>query len=53
MVWVVLGALGLTKTVIKNILSRIHVSLMVLQTIVVEVELILNNEPLTYLSDDV
>ena len=45
--------IGLTKTTIKKILGRAHVSLLVLQTIVVEVELILNNRPLTYLSDDV
>ena len=45
--------IGLTKTAIKKTLGRAHVSLLVLQTIVVEVELILNNRPLTYLSDDV
>ena len=45
--------IALTKTAIKKTLGRAHVSLMVLQTIVVEVELILNNQPLTYLSDDV
>ena len=45
--------IGLTKIAIKKTLGRTHVSLLVLQTIVVEVELILNNRPLTYLSDDV
>ena len=45
--------IGLTKAAIKKTLGRAHVSLLVLQTIVVEVELILNNRPLTYLSDDV
>ena len=45
--------IGLTKTAINKTLGRSHVSLQVLQTIVVEVELILNNRPLTYLSDDI
>ena len=43
----------LNRTAIKKTLGRTHVSLLVLQTIVVEVELILNNQPLIYLSDDV
>ena len=45
--------IGLTKAAIKKTLGRAHVSLQVLQTVVVEVELILNNRPLTYLSDDI
>ena len=45
--------IGLTKAAIKKTLGRTHVSLEVLQTIVVEVELILNNRPITYLSDDI
>ena len=43
----------LTKTTIKKTLGRAHVSLEVLQTIVIEVELILNDRPLTYFSDDI
>jgi len=45
--------IGLTKATIKKTLGRAHISLQVLQTVVVEVELILNNRPLTYLSDDI
>jgi len=43
----------LTKAATKKTLGRAHVSLQVLQTVVVEVELTLNNRPLTYISDDV
>ena len=45
--------IGLTKTAIKKTLGRAHVNLEVLQTIVIEVELILNDRPLTYFSDDI
>lgn len=44
--------IGLMKTTIKKILERTHVSLQMLQTIVVEIEMILNNRQLIYLSDD-
>jgi len=45
--------IGLTKAAIKKTLGRAHDSLQVLQTVVVEVELTLNNRPLTYISDDI
>jgi len=44
--------IGLTKSAIKKVLGRTHISLQVLQTIVVEVEALLNDRPLTYVSDD-
>ena len=44
---------GLTKSVLKKILGRSHVTLDSLQTIVVEVEAVLNNRPLTHVSVDV
>ena len=43
---------GLTKSAIKKVLGRAHISLQVLQTIVVEVEALLNDRPLTYISHD-
>ena len=43
---------GLTKSAIKEVLGRAHISLQMLQTIVVEVEALLNNRPLTYISHD-
>ena len=44
--------IGLTKSAIKKVLGRAHISLEVLQTIVVEVEALMNDRPLTYVSDD-
>jgi len=44
--------IGLTKSAIKKVLGRTHISLQTLQTIVVEVEVLLNDRPLTYISDD-
>jgi len=44
--------IGLTKAAIKKTLGRAHTSLQVLQTVVMKVELILSNRPLTYLSYD-
>ena len=44
--------IGLTKSAIKKVLGRTHISLQVLQTIVVEVEALLNDRPLTYVSYD-
>lgn len=44
--------IGLTKASIKKVLGRSYVSLLDLQTIVVEVEAILNDRPLTYVSSD-
>ena len=40
--------IGLTKTALKKTLGRANVSLMVLETLVVEVEVVLNDRPLTY-----
>ena len=44
--------IGLTKASIKKVLGRSYVSLLDLQAIVVEIEAILNNQPLTYVSPD-
>ena len=44
--------IGLTKTALKKVLGRAHINLVTLQTLVVEIETILNNRPLTYVSDD-
>ena len=44
--------IGLTKTALKRVLGRAHINLVTLQTLVVEIETILNNRPLTYISDD-
>ena len=43
---------GLTKMAIKKVLGRRHVSLLTLETIVVEIEAILNDCPLTYVSSE-
>ena len=43
---------GITKTCIKKVLWKSLVSLEVLQTIVAEVECIINDRPLTYTSSD-
>ena len=45
--------IGLTKKSLKKILGRSFVTVSELQTIVVEIEAILNDRPLTYLSSDV
>ena len=45
--------IGLTKNSLKNILGRSFITLPELQTIVVEIEAILNDRPLTYLSSEV
>lgn len=44
--------IGLTKTTLKKVLGRTFISLIKLQTIVVEIEAILNDRPLTYTSTD-
>ena len=43
---------GLTKASLKKVLGRSYVSLLDLQTIIVEIEAILNDRPLTYVSPD-
>jgi hypothetical protein len=45
--------IGLTKTVLKKVLGRGHVTLSSLQTIIVEIEAVLNDRPLTYVSSDI
>ena len=45
--------IGLTKNCLRKVLGRSHVSLPVLQTMVVEVEAVLNDRPLTYTSSEV
>ena len=45
--------IGLTKSTLKKVLGRAAVNLCTLQTIVVEVEAILNDRPLTYVSSDI
>ena len=44
---------GLTKQSLRKVLGRAFVSLPVLQTTVVEIEAVLNDRPLTYVSSDV
>ena len=45
--------IGLTKQAVKKILGRVFNTLPQLETIVVEVEAMLNNRPLTYVSSDI
>ena len=45
--------IGLTKASLKKTLGRAHITLLTLQTIVTEVEAVLNDRPLTYISDDI
>ena len=45
--------IGLTKTCIKKTLGRAHIMLLTLQTVTVEVEALLNDRPLTYVSEDI
>ena len=45
--------IGLTKTTLKKVLGRASLSLITLQTLVVEIEAILNDRPLTHVSSDV
>ena len=44
--------IGLTKTAIKKVLGRRYVSLPILEMIIVEIEAILNNRPLTFVSSE-
>ena len=43
---------GLTKSAIKKVLCRCHISLTVLETIIVEIEAVLNDRPLTFVSSE-
>jgi len=45
--------IGLTKMAIKKTLGRTHVNLTTLQTVVAEAEAMLNDRPLTHISDDI
>ena len=45
--------IGLTKSTIKKVLGRTHVSLTTLQTLVIKVEMVLNDRPLIYVSPDI
>ncbi|XP_065917547.1 uncharacterized protein [Dysidea avara] len=45
--------IGITKTVLRKVLGKSFITLEVLQTLIVEVEAVLNDRPLTYLSADV
>lgn len=45
--------IGLTKNSIKKTLGRAHISLLTLQTVIVEIEALLNDQPLTNVSDDI
>ena len=45
--------IGLTKMTLKKVLGRTFASLTSLQTIVTEIEAVLNDRPITYMSSDV
>ena len=45
--------IGQMKTVLRKVLGRSFITFEVLQTLIVEVEAVLNDQPLTYLSADV
>ncbi|XP_065917809.1 uncharacterized protein [Dysidea avara] len=44
--------IGVTKSCLKKVLGRAYITLTTLQTMVVEIEAVLNDRPLTYVSDD-
>ncbi len=44
--------IGMTKTVIKKVLGRAKIDVTTLQTLVTEVEAVLNDRPLTYVTSD-
>ena len=45
--------IGITKTVVRKVLGRSFITLEALQTQVVEIEVVLNDRPLTYQSTDI
>lgn len=45
--------IGLTKNCLNKVLGRSHISLPVLEMMIVEVEAVLNDRPLTYTSSDI
>ena len=45
--------IGLTKSTLKKVLGRARISLTTLQALVAEVEAVLNDRPLTYVSSDI
>ena len=44
--------IGLTKTTLRKVLRKALVTSPVLQTVIVEIEAVLNDQPLTYVSAD-
>ena len=52
LVWGLLGAYWIDSASLKKVLGRSYASLLDLQTIIVEVEAILNDQPITYVSSD-
>lgn len=53
-VWRILGRLiGLTKVSVKKVLSRANINLEEIQTLTTEMEAILNDRPLIYLSSEI
>jgi len=45
--------IGLTKACLKKVLGRSHINLPTLQTLIVEIEAVLNDYPLTYTPSDI
>ena len=45
--------IGLTKSTLKKVLGRAFVSLIMLQTVIVEIEAVLNDCPLTYVLSEI
>ena len=45
--------IGLTKNALKKVFGRAQITLSELQTIIVEIEAVLNDRPLTYVSTDI
>ena len=43
---------GLTKSALKKVLGRRHISLITLETVIVEIEAALNDRPITFVSSD-